>query len=376
MRNNNTLFLIIGIILVLAIVGGIIFGMQTSNNVTTNTNNITDLKAQLSSANSQVTTLGTQLAEANSQIASIKTQEATDISALQAQLVSITAQITTANATLTSLKTQEATDVAALQASLADLTNQVTAVNTQLTALKAQETADITKLTGQITSLQSTVTSLSTQVANLGSTGGNPSTLFPAQTYTQNFASVTAIYSFTPTYSGNVIIAGSSSSSTTFIRITNNNLNTSVDYTFGLGTTVTIPLIGGISYSISFGNTATSGTISANLTGTFYPSSTAGTTQTSLFSTGTFTQNPNILTLIYAFAPTANGTVYVTGSSSTVTGYIRVTNTSLGSPPTDYTFGTGTTVTFSVISGYNYSIFFGNTSTTTVTVTLNGTYYH
>ncbi len=92
--------------------------------------------------------------------------------------------------------------------------------------------------------------------------------------------------------------------------------------------------------------------------------------QTTLFSSQTISQGPYVQTLVYTFTPTYSGISYISGTSSSSTGYISVTNTTTGAS-NPYTFGTGTTISAPLIAGNNYSIYFGNhDSVGTITATL------
>jgi len=306
------------IILLIVVVLFIVFYQQISSRVNDNTNAISTLNTQTTSLKSQLSSASQQLDNFNSQI-----------SALEKQTSSFTSQIS------------------ALQ-------SQFSSLNTQLT------------------SLQSTVSSLSTQVTTLLS-ASSQTTLFSSQAISQGPGVQTLVYTFAPTYSGYIYISGSSSSATGYIMVTNSTSGASTSYTFGTGTTVTASLTAGNSYSIYFGNRDASGTITATLTGT-YSGSSSTSSRTTLFSSQTISQGPSALTLVYTFAPTYSGYIYISGSSSSATGYIMVNNSTSGAL-TSYTFGTGTTVTASLTAGNSYSIYFGNRDASgTITATLTGTY--
>ena len=94
--------------------------------------------------------------------------------------------------------------------------------------------------------------------------------LFTSKSVTQNHGTQSTVKTYTPSYSGYFKITGTSSSATSYIRIYNNSLDDYTDYAFGTGTTITAPVIAGNNYSIIFGNTASSGTVTATLSGTYY----------------------------------------------------------------------------------------------------------
>jgi hypothetical protein len=378
---DNTLFLVVGIILVLAIIGVLIFGIQTSGNITTNRNDITTLKNQVAAANSSISTLTDQLNSANAQISSLKTLEASDVTAAKAQLATITDQLTSANNAIAALKTLEASDVSALKSQLGSLPDQISALNTQLTALKTLEGNDVTGLKTQVTTLQTTLTSLqasvttlSTQVAALSSSStGTPSTLFSSVPVTSlGSGGLQVLYAFAPTSSGTIYVTGSSTSGPTVIRLTNNNLGTYTDAAFGTGTTVTFAVYAGVSYSISFINN--SGTVvSASLTGTFTPTASSATT---LFSNLSFTHAAGAAPLLfYAYSPTTSGTFYVSGTATFASTVIRITDTT-AAIAYDRPFGTGTTVVVSGIAGHVYNFYAVNSDVSgTNYLNLTGQYY-
>ncbi|MBN1367749.1 MAG: hypothetical protein JW967_07470, partial [Dehalococcoidales bacterium] len=95
-------------------------------------------------------------------------------------------------------------------------------------------------------------------------------TLFTSKNVTQNHGTQTTLITYSPSYTGYFSITGTTSSSSSYIRIYNNTLSTYTDYSFTTGTTVTAPVSAGYSYSIIFGNTASSGTVTATLTGKYY----------------------------------------------------------------------------------------------------------
>jgi len=189
----------------------------------------------------------------------------------------------------------------------------------------------------------------------------------------QNYDAQSLLYTFTPTYFGYIDISGSTSSSTGYIRVTNNSLNSTTTYAFATGTVVTAQLTAGYNYTLYFGNTDTTGTITATLSG-FYASSATINNQSTLFTSQGVSQSANTQTLLYTFVPTYSGNIYISGTSSSSTGYIRVTNNTLNATVT-YAFGTGTSITIPITGGYSYSIYFGNTDATgTITATLSASY--
>jgi hypothetical protein len=382
---DNSLFLVIAVILVLAIVGGIIFGIQTSNNITTNKNDITALKAGLVAANSSISSNSDQLTAANNQISSLKALEASDVAALKTQITSLTDQLNSANSQISALKTLESSDIAALKTQLGSLSDQIAAVNTAVTNLKSLESTDVTALKASlatlqtsVTTLQTSVTTLSNQVANLTTTTTTTSsTLFSGYPISSQVAGgVTQIYSFTPASSGTLFVSGSSTSALAYIRITNNNLATFVNYAFGTGTTLTISLVGGVSYSISFFNTEAVNSVSATLTATFTGTGGSGNPSTVFSPISGYVQGAGAQTQIAAYSPATTGNFYISGTSSSTTSQIVVSNVSVSPASTStYTFSTGATLTIPGIAGNNYYIYIKNSDASSVTWSLTGQYY-
>lgn len=201
----------------------------------------------------------------------------------------------------------------------------------------------------------------------------NLNDLFTSQAISQGPGVQTVVYSFTPTNPGYISISGTSSSSTGYISIINTNSGASNTYSFGNGNAINFPLNVGNTYSIYFGNHDTAGTITATLTGT-YTISPSTSSQNNLFTSKTLYVNPGMQTIVYTFTPSYTGTLNISGTSTSSTGYILIINNSSGGSNT-YAFGMGTTVSVPLNAGVNYGIYFGNHDTSgTVTVTLTGIY--
>jgi hypothetical protein len=184
------------------------------------------------------------------------------------------------------------------------------------------------------------------------------------------------LYSFVPTQNGYVNVSGISSSTTGYIRVYNNTTASFNDYAFGTSNTITALVTGGRSYSIIFGNTEVSGTITATLSAVFYPSTGPGTTSVTLFTSQSISQSFGTLTLLHTYVPTYNGYINITGVSSSTTGYIKLTNNTTAAS-VDYAFGTSGAISVPVVGGQSYSIRFGNTEVSgLVTATLSATYYY
>jgi trimeric autotransporter adhesin len=379
MPRSNTGFMIIGIILVLAIVGGIIFGIQTSSNITTNRNDIATLKNQSTAANSSISTLTDQLTAANASIASLKTLEASDVSGLKTQVASLTDQLTAANTQIASLKTLEASDVASLKTQIASHTDQITSITSQISSLKSLEASDITALKTQLATIQTSlttlttqVTNLATQVSNIGTTTGS-STLFTSTAVTQNPSTTTIIVNYNPTSSGTVTVTGSSSSTSGYIRVNNLSLGTFNVYLFGTGTTISFPVQGGYSYAILFGNSDATGTITATITGTF--NSTTITSTNNLFGPQQIQVGASTTTALYQnYTVGAVGNFTITATSDNASVYLRITDQTASNTSTNSVPGVSATLTLAGTVGHVYSVYFVNPTLATVTTTVGGSY--
>jgi hypothetical protein len=280
---------------------------------------------------------------------------------MQTNLTSATTQVSALANQINSFSSQ----ITALQGTNTSSGSQITALQTQLAAVNTQ-----------LTTLQNDITTLTTEVNTLSSSSStsNQVTLFSSESISQSADTQSLLYTFTPSYSGYVNISGSTNATAGYIRVTNNSLNSTTTYTFTSGNMATVPLTTGYNYTLYFGNTNTSGTITATLTGSY--SNSSSTNNQTLFTSEGISQSDNTQTLLYTFIPTYTGDIYVSGTSSSSTGYIRITNNTLNATVT-YTFGTGTPITIPITGGYSYSIYFGNTVTTTgttITATLSATY--
>ncbi len=299
-------------------------------NTASNGDKISTMNMDLSSAKSQIASIKTDVDTANSQISALKTSTASNtasITSIQTQFSTINSQLTTLQSTLTTLQgtiTSLTARVKSLE-STSTTTNPTTLFASQTISQNYNTQTTLTEFTpsssGYIyvsgTSNASTgyiriynnslgtytdypfgtgatvtasvvagysysiifgnTNTAGTFLATLTATyypGSSSSTtyttLFSSQTISQNYNTQTTLSTFAPTYSGYIYVSGTSNASTGYIRVYNNSLGTYTDYAFGTGTTVTSVVTAGYSYSIMFGNTNTSGTFTATLTGTYY----------------------------------------------------------------------------------------------------------
>jgi|GEM_PF-2066961 len=374
--------IIIGIVLAVAVIGIMVLSVISYINTTVDKNDIFALQVQvanlqnkITAANNELTSLSSQITEANSRIFTLSNKESSDVSSLQDELSTANDQISSLANQINNVLLQISglrTDISSDAVMISSIQTQLSSINSQLSSL---DNATVS-MQNTLTSLENTVDSLISQVNDLTAAATNPVILFSSQVISQAFSTQTLLYTFTPTYNGYIYVSGTSNSTTGYIRVTNNTTSTFTDFTFGTGTTVTAAVMGGYSYSLSFGNSDASGTITAVLTATYYPTSSSTTNAFPLFSSLVISQAFGTQTLLYTFAPTYNGYVYISGISNSATGYIRVTNNTT-STYNDYAFGTGTTINAVVNAGYSYSISFGNSDASgTITATLSATYYY
>jgi len=216
-----------------------------------------------------------------------------------------------------------------LQADLATANGQITTLSGQLTTLNSS----LTSMNTEVTSLNSDLTSARTQLSQLSASASNlASQISTVQSSASSTASqVTNIQSSITTLQSNI---NSLSSTVTSLQSTINSLTARVTT---LESTVSAPL--------------------------------------NLLSSYSVTQGANTATIIIAsFTPSYAGYLYVSGTSSSATGFIRVYNNTLAGG-TDYLIGTGAAITATLTAGYSYTIYFGNTDTVSVYASISAQYY-
>jgi peptidoglycan hydrolase CwlO-like protein len=274
--NYNRYLLAFGIILVVAIIGIIVsivltFARTGSDEETISTlrGEVAALESQLSTAQTKLDSLAVQVVGAEGRVASISEQRNSDVAALQGELTAATDQIASLGSQISSVLSQ----LSGLQAEVISDDSQISSIEAQLASLNTQlssVSSTAASLQTKLTSLEKTVTTLSGIVNRLNYPLANPVALFISRSVNQSAGAQTLLYTFTATYNGYVYITGNSNSTTGYIRIVDNSTTASQTYAFGTSNTLTIPLTAGHNYSIYFGNTAASGTVSAVLSGTYY----------------------------------------------------------------------------------------------------------
>ena len=268
--------LVVGIILIIAIIGIIVLSIQAYVKSNADENTISSLQDQLASLENEAKTneaklilLSAQLDDAEGHIASSDYQRDADIVLLQESLAETEDNISTINNQITSLSSnvtilqsdinQDASSIASMELQLSSLTSQLSSLNNVVVALQ-----------NKLASLEITVDSLVNAAKYPQPPFTNSSVLVSSKTINQNAGTQTLLYTFSPPYNGYVYITGFSNSTTAYVRVVNNTTTAFLDYAFGSGQTFSIPIYAGYSYSIIFGNTASSGTITATLTVIYY----------------------------------------------------------------------------------------------------------
>ncbi|MBN1366365.1 MAG: hypothetical protein JW967_00350, partial [Dehalococcoidales bacterium] len=285
---HNTFFLITGIILVGLIVGVVLLAVQASNNIKSSNTSIealttqaTSLQSSLASTNSQIASITDQVNESISTLTDNMSLNNQEVAELNQDLAGITSQISSYNSEFVSINNQ----LDDLEDSVSSGDSSIASIENQLSTISSQ----ITSLQNTVTSLQSSINSLNTRVSALESAAANTKiTLITSYSITQDFNERTLLTTFSPTGTGTLYISGTSSSSTGYIRLYNNTLSTFTDYTFGTAKTITTAVTYGYTYSIYFGNTEPSGTVTATLSAYYTYSS---STYTTLFTSKNVTQN-------------------------------------------------------------------------------------
>ncbi len=202
----------------------------------------------IAARNLTIATQQAQIAQLNSQIVGLQTDLATE----KANSTSLLQQLTTTKGQL-----------AAANAQILSKTGELTVSQSQVSILQSQ----ITSLNSQVTTLQSEKADLQ-NIVNLGASTVQASSIPISQTY----GALSSVSSFNVNYAGYLLITGSSSSATGYLRVTDSYSNyafNSSNISFGTGTSVVVPVLPG-SITVSFGNTDGAGTITATISVTYY----------------------------------------------------------------------------------------------------------
>lgn len=272
----NRYLLAFGIILIIAIIGIIISIVLTfartgadEDTISSLREEVLALESQLSTAQTELDSLASQVTGAEGRVASISEQRDLDVATLQEGLTAANNQISSLGSQISSVLSQ----LSGLQAEVISDDSQISSIEAQLSSLTSQMSSvssSVASLQNSLTSLEKTVATLSSIVNRLNYPLTNPVALFTSKSVTQAAGTQTLLLTFTPIYSGYIYISGNSNSATGYIRITDNSTTTTQTYAFGTVNAFTVPLTAGHNYSIFFGNTAVSGTVSAVLSAIYY----------------------------------------------------------------------------------------------------------
>ena len=396
---------------------------------------ISSLSSQITAANSKIADLTTQFGNSGSGITSIQNQvakDATTIANLQTQLTTATGQITAAASQISTLQTQVSTLQTQDTSGTGSGSGQVTLLSAQQYSLSGGQQTLLTSFnataSGTLTVGGSTTTatgylrlnnavygssanypflngssvtiqvqtgantlymgdtdatgSLATATLNayvIYGAGTGQTTLLNAQAFTLFGGQQILLTSFNATSPGTILVSGSTSTVTAYLRLNGSTSGSSSNFPFVNGTTVSIPFQAG-NNSLYMGNgdpsgTTPSATLSAYLT--YYGSGGGGNAQMTILNSQGFTLTAGGQTILTSFNASSSGTLTVTGSTTSTTGYVRVYNSVYGGS-TNYTFTSGSTISIPVQSGYN-TIYFGignDPPTPTPTATISATYVY
>jgi septal ring factor EnvC (AmiA/AmiB activator) len=243
--------IILSIALVVVVIGCIVFGLQMSSSISANKQDIATLIDQQAS-------IQNSLSSADTNITALETKADTLTTDLQTQLSSINTQITNISNKLESTSTKESSD-------LSDLQNRVSNLEADINSLEDQlnNTNTVTSsLTSQVNSMNAQVSSLQNEIANINSQLETPVQLLTSGTITQAYGQESLVTTTNAVTDGHIYITGYSTSPTGYVYVTIDGGETSY-YPFGTqSSTVVVPVQTG-SIAIYFGNTATSGTVTA-----------------------------------------------------------------------------------------------------------------
>jgi peptidoglycan hydrolase CwlO-like protein len=276
LASYNWTYIIIGTVLVAAIIVSIILSIMTyvkttsdEKTISKHWDRITLIGSQLEAARTELDSLSEQVSEAEGQVASVNDQQALSIGILQDQLAgannqisSLTNQLNNVLLQITNLSTEISSDSSAIsliQPRLTSITSELSALNTTAASLQNK----ITSLENKLNSLKATVDKLTTPVTH-------SVVLFMSQSISQTSGTQTLLYTLAAPYNGFISISGTSSSATGYIRVTNNTTSITNYYVFGTGANISVTITAGYNYSIYFGNSDATGTITATLSAIYY----------------------------------------------------------------------------------------------------------
>jgi uncharacterized protein YlxW (UPF0749 family) len=204
----------------------IYYYIQATNMISQRNLTIAAQKIESVSLNSQITSLENGLTTASSTIAS-----------LQGQLSSTQSQLTSANAQILSL----GNDLSAGKSQIANLQSQVSSYQNQASSYQNQ----VATLQSQNNDLQN--------IVNLAAYAAQASSVPISQAAGQ----MSPVTSFTANYAGYIVVSGSSSSGSGYVRVTDTYSSypyNSYNYSFSTSGSVFVPVLPG-TITVYYGNT-------------------------------------------------------------------------------------------------------------------------
>ena len=214
----------------------IYYYIQATNMISQRNLTIAAQKVESVSLNSQITSLENGLTTASSTMAS-----------LQGQLSSTQSQLTSANAQILSL----GNDLSAGKSQIANLQSQVSSYQNQVVTLQNQASQAFS-YQSQVATLQSQNTDLQ-NIVNLAAYAAEASS-FPIS---QAAGQMSPVTSFTANYAGYIVVSGSSSSGSGYVRVTDTYSSypyNSYNYPFSTSGSVFVPVLPG-TITVYYGNT-------------------------------------------------------------------------------------------------------------------------
>jgi hypothetical protein len=191
------------------------------------------------------------------QTTNIISQRNLTIATQQAESVSLNSQITSASSTIASLQGQ----LSSAQSQLTSVNAQILSLGNDLSAGKSQ----IVSLQSQVSSYQNQATSYQNQVTTLQSQNNDLQNIVNLAAYAVEASSVpisqaagqmSPVTSFTVNYAGYIVVSGSSSSGSGYVRVTDTYSSypyNSYNYSFSTGGSVFVPVLPG-TITVYYGN--------------------------------------------------------------------------------------------------------------------------
>ena len=186
----------------------------------------------------------------------IATQQAESVS-LNSQITSLENGLTTASSTIASLQGQ----LSSTQSQLTSANAQILSLGNDLSAGKSQ----IANLQSQVSSYQNQASSYQNQVATLQSQNNDLQNIVNLAAYAAQASSVpisqaagqmSPVTSFTANYAGYIVVSGSSSSGSGYVRVTDTYSSypyNSYNYPFSTSGSVIVPVLPG-TITVYYGN--------------------------------------------------------------------------------------------------------------------------